>query len=119
MNNRALDRLGEFLMSKVRDGAIDLWYNMIDGKMKGDRARAIYEKYSVEQLNFLRPFVRDIVDETLHCLLASLEEDEEWLRLSVEAGEESTDNVAETSDGLPQDMHGWIKRFSEYPPSEF
>src|SRR5262245_7886743 len=114
---RALDLLGEFLMTKVRDETISDWKMIIDGRMKGDRAarvRRLIQDLSDQQVSVLDLLVRAVVDSVLHQLLWGLEETND-IRISVTVDNQTIQNLNEVSDGLSGELYsddGWIARFS-------
>lgn len=112
----ALDRFGEVLIRRVRDAAIIDWDKIIDGRMKDDGSKAIRAElsrraFNKEQIDAVLWLVPQIVDETLHHLLWTLEQ-EETINISVTGGDECVDSLREESDGLAGELDGWIPRFS-------
>ncbi|NQX66670.1 epimerase [Paenibacillus alba] len=116
MSKKHLDTFGEILINKVRDVAIHNWDNIIDGNMKGQRAKEIREKLSIfndEQIEVLKDVFPMVVDSTLHHLLRTLEQ-EDAIELSVEV-EQKAKRIRDISDGLAGELYtedGWIMRFS-------
>jgi ferritin len=117
VSKHVLDYFGKYLMTQVRDEAIDHWDRIIDGFMKDSESQEIHnklKKYSSEEIEFLRELLSKVVDTTLHHLLWSIEQHESIdILVSTESG--TVYNVKEISDGLAGELYtedGWINRFS-------
>ena len=117
MSGRSLDRLGELLMTRVRDKAISDWDKILDGRMKGataDRVRSELAAGTGEPVAILRRLIPLVVDTTLHHLLWTLEQ-EKSLNLSIGVEGDVIPSAREASDGLSGELYGtrgWIARFS-------
>lgn len=118
MSKKALDQFGRLLMTKVRDEAISDWKMIVHGKMKGevseDTRKAVMSLGPRGPEVFLS-LVPEIVDRVLHHLLWTLEQSD-TMRIAVQAGDESVENLRDVSDGLAGELHGdegWIARFSK------
>lgn len=115
--NDALQTLGELLMRRVRDEAIEEWDKIIDGKLRSDRALKVQSKLnqmSPDQIDTVRILVPQIVDSCLHHLLWTLEQANE-VEVNVRLPEGSAQEIREMSDGLPGELYGsngWIAKFS-------
>lgn len=113
----ALDMFGEYLMSKVRDEAINDWERVFSGRMKDEESQQLYEtlkSFNSDQLKFVAMLFPRIVDTTLHHLLWSLENEEE-ITVTIKSDENSIVNIREVSDGLAGELYtenGWISRYS-------
>ena len=118
MFENALDRVGELLMSRVRDKAIGDWDRILDGRMKGstaDRVRAELAAYGPDCVSTVQQMIPKIVDTTLHYLLWMLEQERD-LNLSVQVEGKWVTNLPDLSDGLSGELYGkrgWIARFSK------
>lgn len=114
-----LDKFGEFIVTKLRDRAIEQHLLMQEGHWKSPAIQDLQREIvalSPEQKELLRHVVVDVVDTALHDLLFAIQEAHD-----TGAGIEVTadgENVAELS-GMLQGEHlgedGWITRFSRYP----
>jgi hypothetical protein len=117
MSENPLDKLGELLMTRVRDKAIGDWDRILDGRMKGataERARAELAADGGDHGAILHRLIPRIVDTTLHHLLWTLEQ-ERSLNLAVDAEGAVVSSVREASDGLSGELYGrrgWIVRYS-------
>jgi hypothetical protein len=117
MSNNHLDTFGEILIKKVRDGAIQDWESIINGKMKSQRSSEIREKLSSfndEQIEIIKDLFPMVVDSTLHHLLWTLEQ-EDTIELTIEVNQKVS-NIRDISDGLAGELYtedGWIMRFSQ------
>ena len=116
----ALDEFGRWLISQVRDYAIEDWKMMIRGTMKGIDAEDLTRKLDstsnpAESRKLLSELVPSIVDSALHGLLVALDEPGHP-DLTVRGH-----TVSEVSDGLAGELpseEGWVSRFSKYPRSD-
>lgn len=112
----ALDLFGEYLITRVRDEAIDDWERISSGKMKDKESQEIFQtlkSFNSEQLEFITKLFPKIVDTTLHHLLWSLEQ-EEAINVLVKS-DDLLINIREVSDGLAGELYtedGWISRYS-------
>jgi hypothetical protein len=124
--NDYLDEFGKLLMRRVRDYSLSQIASMISGRLRGpDLARFGDERdaaaLTAEQWAFVRSVVIDTVDETIHNVLAMIEEETTVGRVRVLFTPKSDQQMFEIegcSDGLsaePQRRGGWIARFSEWP----
>jgi len=114
-----LDKFGEFVITKLRDRAIEQHLRMQEGHWKSPAIQELQREVvalSPEQKELLRHVVVDVVDTALHDLLFAIQEAHD-----TDAGIEVTvdgENVAEVS-GMLQGEHlgedGWITKFSRYP----
>ena len=118
MASSQLDRLGEILMTRVRDRAIGDWDKIIDGRMRGNTAEKVREELASsgrDATQVLTRMVPRVVDTVLHHLLWTLEQ-EPGLDLSVGVGETAGPSARDESDGLGGELYGsrgWIARFSK------
>lgn len=117
MPNNVLDRLGEILITRVRDKTISDWDKILDGRMKGataERVRAEIGAADATSASLCRRMIPRIVDTTIHHLLWTLEQ-EESIKLSFEFEGTVVSDACAESDGLSGELyggHGWIARFS-------
>ena len=113
----ALDRFGEVLIRRARDAAIIDSDKIIDGRMKDDGSKAIRAElsrraFNKEQIDAVLWLVPQIVDETLHHLLWTLEQ-EESIDIAVKTPAGGVPSLREVSDGLSGELYDWIPRFSK------
>lgn len=123
MSDKVLDFLGQTIMHKVRDVTISNIDMIINGKMKGDEAKAIREMlvdFNPKQIEILKRIIPRIVDRTLHNFLWMIEqEDDIDLLINSESGFLS---AKELSDGLTGELYsdeGWIAKFSKERYEEY
>lgn len=116
MSKKALDAFGGLLMARVRDESITEWQMIVNGHMKGDRAKKIQERVaSSADRELVEAIVPQIVDSVLHHVL-SLFEQEQQLTIAIRVGNELVPSLREASDGLAGELYsseGWISRFSK------
>ena len=118
MSKPALDKFGELLISKVRDGTIQHWMMIADGRMKGERSLQLRERLCTmtdHDGGIAMALVPEVVDSVLHNLLTMLEQAED-LKIAIELGDQTVVNLREVSDGLSGELYsdeGWIARFSQ------
>lgn len=106
-------------MRFTRDGAILQLDQLIKGELKPAASRALHERLAhlrSGELAVLRAVALEAVDNCMDRWLWLLEGGE-GLELVFRDAHGKCINVTELSDGLSVDMHGWIERFSKYPPS--
>ena len=119
MNQKTLDLFGRILIQRIRDEAIEEWYDILNGKKKGVTAKKIQKlltSFDEEQLDVLRQIIPEIVDTTLHYLLWTLEQ-ENSINVFVEINGEMNSNIRDVSDGLAGELYsedGWIAKYSKY-----
>ncbi|MDB5389228.1 MAG: hypothetical protein JWM11_4874 [Planctomycetaceae bacterium] len=116
MANPALDAFGKLLITKVRDRVINDWRMIIDGRMKGDRAKLVRKEFALagdKAKDMLAKLLPEIVDTVLHHFL-SLVEEEEQISLGIRVGKTGVSDLREVSDGLAGEIYGdkgWIAKF--------
>ena len=116
-----LARLGQIVMTEVRDEAIEKYEMIVGGRIKSERALGLTNKlgeFSDNQLEIIRNVVVNAIDDVLHNFLWMLEQHVGEVRLLVfeEQASSGKDAVA-LSDGLSGEAYtedGWINRFSKY-----
>jgi hypothetical protein len=125
MEERALDKFGKMLMEKVRDISIGEWDDVVSGEIKAPELIELHKKlassFSHKQLKMLSSLIPEIVDTTLHYLLAGLEEENDDVKVSVQTDQGTVTDLVEASDGLAGELYtedGWIARFSKERHSE-
>jgi hypothetical protein len=117
VSHAALDLFGKLLMQRVRDESIEEWDKTLDGRMKAPSLRRIHREFAGLEPSaqaFISRLIPQVVDTTLHYLLWTLEQ-EDTVRVAVEAGDESVPDLSEVSDGLSGEVYGeegWFARFS-------
>ncbi|MBE1556974.1 epimerase [Sporosarcina limicola] len=117
-NKQALDLFGKVLMERIRDEAIDDWERILQGKMRDNESKKIFDElrsFSPEQVQFIINLFPKIVDTTLHHLLWTLEQEED-VNVLVKVEENNFLNIREISDGLAGELYtedGWVSRFSK------
>ncbi|WP_044640358.1 hypothetical protein [Risungbinella massiliensis] len=117
---QVLDTFGKSLMTNVRDFVLNQYSDTLDGKMKDEGSKKIYEATQDMDQKLLRELGKELVDSTLHYFLWHLEQ-EITVALVLEV-EGTKLNLAEISDGLPGELYtedGWIERFSQFGKSQF
>lgn len=118
MASDPLERLGEILVTRVRDKAIADWDKILDGRMKGNTATRVREelgRFGPNSNEVLASMVPRVVDTVLHHLLWTLEQ-EESLEVSLTIEGTSMPSARDASDGLCGELYGirgWIARFSQ------
>lgn len=118
MSKTALETLGKFLMTKVRDRTLQEFKDIFSGELQEEHAEEIRDTISWAtegQLNAINELVRETVDATVHNLLWALEE-ERSIQLAVTDGEQSV-NAVSASRGLAAEIFGdkgWIAQHSEF-----
>jgi hypothetical protein len=115
MNQTALDRFGELLMSRVRDEAIVDWDMILTGQMKDRDSQRISN--AIDQLSpsvkaLISELVPQIVDTALHHLLWTIEQND-TVEVRVQGIDGGEVNIAEASDGLSGELYDWLPRFSK------
>ena len=116
----ALDRFGAFVVSKLRDAAIDYADALLADRWKAPALQALQadlQRLSPDQRAVVRRFVVEAVDAGLHDFLFALQEEHD-------AGGEIAvlvrgQPIAADSDGLhgePYIEGGWFARFSKHGP---
>ena len=112
MSKDALETLGKFLMTKVRDRTIQEFADIFNGELQEEHAEEIRQTLNwatEDQMNSINELVRETVDATIHNLLWALEE-ERSIQLAIADGDETVDAVA-ASRGLAAEIFGdkgWI-----------
>ena len=120
MSDPSLDKLGEFLIRRVRDKAIGDWEKVVAGEMRGTSAIRVRQQltaFGPQQADLFLKLLPQIVDTTLHHLLWALEQ-ERSLDLLAKDEQGIGHNVRDASDGLSGELYGhqgWIARFSSKP----
>jgi len=118
MNEKELDRFGNFLMRSVRDESISDWLMIINGQMKDEgskKIRKMLSGFNDKQISAVLKLVPQIVDTTLHHLLWGIEQEDD-IEITIKRGDGSKVNLSEVSDGLAGELYsvdGWIARFSK------
>lgn len=119
MNSDALRIFGELLMKEVRDRVLAEFKRTLDGQMKDADSATLsgLASLSPDCRKVAEIFVPYAVDTTLHYLL-NFVENEDRAHLLFELPDGSVD-LATVSDGLSGELYGsgWIKSFSQFPPS--
>lgn len=116
--SKPLDYFGEFLMTRVRDEAIEQWDMTLHGKMKDPESKEYAKAFKAmasDSRAIVESLIPKIVDTTLHHLLWALEQDEQ-ISLTVEAGGKTIKRLQDESDGLSgetQGANGWVAKFSK------
>jgi hypothetical protein len=115
-----LDKLGQFIATKLRDPAIDYADGFLAGRWKGPATRALQAalaRLPAGHRELVRRVVVTSVDAGIHDFLFALAEahDQDQGIAVVVDGE----NAAAISDGLqgePYSADGWFARFSKHGP---
>jgi hypothetical protein len=117
----ALDHFGRLLMERVRDWCIRELQHEVRTRYRGgseERAmRPAMEMLSSGQRRALERIVPAFVDTVIHHMVWMFEQ-EETVRIQVQADGAKSANLAAESDGLAGELYGddgWIARFSKYP----
>jgi hypothetical protein len=112
------NRFGEFLMTTLRDEAIDFFDRLAAGRMKSYRDKTLADdlaRLTPEQREIARRSVIAALDHGLHDFLFALSEGQE-LGASVAVTVDGR-NVAEQSDGLHGELFGdsgWFSKYSRH-----
>jgi hypothetical protein len=113
----ALDAFAELFMRRVRDQALFEGFGTLSGHMKAAACRNLHERLrglSPDQAAAVRDLITDTVDNALHHLLWTIEQ-EEALSVRMRTGSGYSDELRDLSDGLAGELDPWAKRFSRYP----
>ena len=108
-----LSEFGKILMSDVRDRTIRLFDKKLQGTMKDEESRKLYERtldLIEEQKKLLEDIIPKVIDLSIHNMLCMFEDHTDFE--IVKDGE----NIVEMSDGLSGELYtsdGWIDRYSE------
>lgn len=121
MKNKELDEFGEVLITAVRDTTINQWEKILSGRMKGERAKRIFNDFTndfnQDQLEKITDLVSQIVDSTLHYTLFMVEQ-EESIVVALKREDSSLIDLNQISDGLAGELYtddGWIRKYSAKP----
>jgi hypothetical protein len=123
MSQEALDRFGALLIEKVREETISQWHKLLDGSLKGERAKrlkALLASLGSGGKETFRQLIPEIVDSVLHQLLWMIEQEED-VRLGILVNDKLYPDLREVSDGLSGELYsdrGWIKRFGRKPGAD-
>ena len=116
--NATLDKFGEFLISNLRDSAIDFFDKLLEGYWKPSALKRLQEEltgFTPEQKEVIRKSFVAGIDTSIHDFLYALEENFETtkdLEFLVEG-----QNIVTLSKGLHSELlskDGWFERFSRY-----
>lgn len=108
-----LNYFGEILIAEVRDRTIRGFDMKIEGKMRDEDSKKLFEE--VQQMNnkqrqLISKVIPQIVDLSIHNMLCMLEEHTDIdVRVEMES-------ISEISDGLAGELYtedGWIQKFSK------
>ncbi len=117
MSTKALENLGKFLMTKVRDRTLQEFKDIFSGELQEEHAEEIRKTISwatADQLNSINELIRETVDATVHNLLWALEEEKQKVQLIV-TDESKPVNAVSASRGLAAEIFGekgWIAQHS-------
>jgi len=118
------DRLGQLLVTRVRDRALQDMRKMLDGSAKAPdlvvKLANLRSLHGEEGVAGARLVLEEAVDHVLHHMMVLFDDEPNALKLAVEADGEWIDAAA-GSDGLAGELYsedGWIHRFSQFPSSE-
>jgi len=113
-----LDKFGEFLISNLRDSAIDFFDKLLDGYWKPTALKKLQKElaeFTPEQKEIIRKSFVAGVDTSIHDFLFALEENYETSKdLEFLADGQ---NVVTLSDGLHGELftkEGWCEKYSRY-----
>lgn len=118
MAHPAVDKFGEFIITRLRDHSIDHFNGLAEGLWKAPALQELQADLATlneEQMHIVRRCVLSTVDAGLHDLLSGLveaHEEEEGIEVFVDG-----ENIAELSDGLNGEQFsdkGWIAKFGAY-----
>ena len=121
MTDSRLDKVGEFVMTRLRDRGIDFADGVLAGALRAPAladVQAAIGRLSLEDRTLLRAVVVESIDVAVHDFLFALGEASDF-----DTGVElrcAGVNVAEISDGLQGELFGadgWVARFSKYAPA--
>ena len=119
MTDPRLDKVGEFVMTRLRDRGIDFAERLIAGAWKAPALadiQASVGRLSLEDQQLVREVVVESIDNAIHDFLFALDENsgaDAAVALRCDGV-----NAAEVSDGLHGELYredGWVARFSKYP----
>lgn len=118
------DRLGQLLVTRVRDRALQDMIKMTDGSAKAPELVAklahLKARHGEDGVAGARFVLEEAVDHVLHHMLVLFEDEQDALKLAVEMDGKWIDAAA-GSDGLAGELYspdGWIQRFSRFSSSE-
>ena len=116
--NAPLDKFGQFLISNLRDSAIDFFDKLLDGYWKPTPLKKLQKElaeFTPEQKEIIRKSFVAGVDTSIHDFLFALEENYETSKdLEFLADGQ---NVVTLSNGLHGELfskEGWFEKFSFY-----
>jgi hypothetical protein len=114
----SLDKFGEFLISNLRDSAIDFFDKLLDGYWKPTPLKKLQKElaeFTPEQKEIIRKSFVAGVDTSIHDFLYALEENYETSK-DMEFLADGQ-NVVTLSEGLHSELftkEGWFEKFSRY-----
>jgi hypothetical protein len=112
------DKFGAFLMTNVRDAAIDRFDSLATNQLKSPRTESLRKalgRMSAEDLAVVRRCVFACVDTGLHDFLFALQQVADFdddIHVVVDGN-----NIVEQSDGLHGELfgdNGWFARYSKH-----
>lgn len=119
MKKPKLDEFGRLFIKEVRDYVLEDFEKIFAGKLKGAKAKSLFELYKSNPAchELLKVFTAYAVDSTLHNALFFFEQNDQFT-LSASSPSGPID-LNQESDGLAGEIfgEGWITKYSKYPHS--
>lgn len=116
MEASELDDFGRTLIQALRNEGLDEWSRIVDGRLKGERAKEIRALIAgPSEAALVLQIVPCVIDSVLHNLLNLIDTDPR-LTVGFQTGSELIPDIREVSDGLAGELYGdegWIARFAE------
>lgn len=110
---KELETFGKVFIEEVRDRSIRIFDKKINGLMKDECSRLLYERIrllSDDEKKIIYDLIPNVVDLCLHNMLCLFEEHDEF-KIFVDE-----ENINMASDGLAGELYtsdGWIAKYSE------
>jgi hypothetical protein len=119
MQDNALGRFGEFVVTNFRDKAIEQYEMLKDGHLRAKRMQDLYARLSAmpkEQRDLVGTIVTDVLDTALHDVLFAIQDaHDRGLGIEVIVNGENIAKLSGMLHGEIQGNEGWIARFSRFP----
>lgn len=118
---KEISEFGRLFIESVRDNTLFVLEGIISGHMKSQIDKEMHEKVNTlsnQDLDLLKKVSYRMIDLSLHNMLVMFEDNQQWV---ISSSDDHGLDLKEVSDGLAGELYtsdGWIKQFSEYPPSE-
>ncbi len=116
--DESLDKFGEFLITNLRDNAIDFFDKLLAGVYKAKKLQKLQDNlmhFSLEEKDFVRKCLVAGIDTAIHDFLLALMENYSTTQ-DIEIFVDGK-SIVPLSEGLYKELpskNGWFARFSKY-----